>query len=349
MTERTLSPRALNRALLARQLLLERSSQPLPEALEQVGGLQTQYAPSGYIGLWSRLGGFRHGALTEALEQRRAVQATLMRVTIHTVSAGDYWPLAEGTRDSRQELYRRNQPAIAGLDMDAAADLIRRRLADGPLRQKEIVAALEATGYPRPVWAAVGQWVDLVRVPPSGTWERPRADLFGLAELWLGPSTSDPHTGRELLLRRYLAGFGPGSINDAANWAGLPVTVLKPIADRMDLVRYRDEQGTLLLDLPEQPMPDEDTPAPVRFLGTWDANLLVHARRTQFLPERFRPLIFSTKTPHSFPTFLVDGAVAGTWKYRDGDVQVKPFEPLAPGDRRAVEEEASRLVALWDA
>jgi hypothetical protein len=347
VTEGVLSTRELNRALLARQLLLERSSLALPDALEQVAGLQAQYAPSPYVGLWSRLAGFRRQDLTRALEDRRAVQATLMRVTIHVVSAADYPPLTEAVRAGRREWWARAfRPQLAGVDVEAAAAMVRERLADGPARQAELVALLEAKGFPRVVWSGVGLWVDLVRVPPSGTWERRRADLYGLASDWLGPWEVSEAEGLEHLVRRYLAGFGPASLADLGSWAGLALTPLRPVLERVGTRRFRDQQGGELFDLPDAPLPDPATPAPPRFLSTWDANLLVHARRTQLLPERYRDRIFHTKAPHSFPTFLVDGAVAGTWRYDKGRVQLEPFEPLFPATRRELEAEAEALAAF---
>ena len=162
MPEPTLSARALNRALLARQLLLERSDLGVVEAIEQVGCLQTQYSPSGYVGLWSRLRGFRRESLTEALEERRVVQATMMRATIHMASASDYRLMTEATRPTRQKWWLRTMGRqLDGIDMTVVAEATRTILADGPRPAAEIQARLEALGYPRIAWASVGQWVDL--------------------------------------------------------------------------------------------------------------------------------------------------------------------------------------------
>jgi hypothetical protein len=147
-----------------------------------------------------------------------------------------------------------------------------------------------------------------------------QADLFGLAEDWIGPSDTTPGHGARHLVRRYLAGFGPASRKDVASFTGLSQGTLKPVLQAMKLHRFRDERGPELLDLPRAPLADIDTHAPVQFLPTWDATLLVHARRTQILPERFRPLVFNTKTPHSVATFLIDGQVAGTWRYERGRI-----------------------------
>jgi hypothetical protein len=343
MAERTLTPRELNRAVLARQLLLERSPLSLPTALERVAGLQAQYAPSMYVGLWSRLEGFERDALTRALERRTVVQATLMRTTIHLVSPADYWPFALAVRRGRREWWLKvTDDAITPRGMGAAARTMRARLADGPLRRREID---ELLGRPRS--RALGMWLELVRVPPSGTWERRRADLFGLAETWVGePPELSPAQALEHLVARYLRAFGPASVADVANFAGLKPAAVAPTLKRLELRRLRSVDGTALLDVPRAPLPDPDTPAPVRFLPTWDATLLVHCRRALILPEEHRPKIFHTKNPQSLPTFLVDGAVAGTWRHDAGRVRLEPFGRLDAATRRALDEEAERLAAF---
>ena len=346
MTERVLSTRELNRAVLARQLLLERSPVPLTEALEQVAGLQTQYAPSGYVGLWSRLRDFRRRDLTEALEQRRVVQATMMRSTIHMVSAGDFWPFVTGTRNGRRAWWLRTHGRQEVLDMEGVAACLRAHLADGPRRRAELAAKLRAEGFDDVVWSGAGLWLDMVRVPPSGTWERRRADLYGLAEDWVGMPGVTEAQGMEHLVRRYLGGFGPASLNDVAGWAGLTPTALRPVVAGLELRRFRDEGGRELLDLPGAPLPDPETPAPMRFLPAWDATLLAHARRTQILPEDYRSLVFQTKNPQSVATFLVDGAVAGSWRYEGGRIVLNPFGRIPRAAQREAGEEAERLREL---
>jgi len=344
VAERTLTEAELNRALLARQLLLERASLSIPRAVERVGGLQTQYAPSAYVGLWSRLADFRRDGLTSALEKRTVVQGTLMRSTIHVVSARDYPLFARALRRDRREWWLRvHGGGSDAKQMAAAGRRVRSLLADGPLRVSELAARLEAEDIR---FEGVNLWVDLVRVPPSGTWERRRADLLATAEDWLGSSNATREHGVELLVRRYLGGFGPASPKDVAAWAGLSIRAVQPALHRLRLRRFRDERGQELVDLPRAPLPDPETPAPVRFLPTWDATLLVHARRTQILPERFRALVFNTKTPHSVPTFLVDGHVAGSWRLERGGIRLDPFQRLPAAARRALEDEAERLTAF---
>jgi len=336
---RTLTQQALNRALLARQLLLERGRLELPEALERIGGIQAQYAPSMYTGLWSRVEDFERAALTEALERRTVVQGTLMRGTIHLVSRADYWPLALAVRDARRALWLRAHPEPSGRAMAAAARTLGRRLEGGAtLPRREVEALL---GRPRA--AGIHMWLDLVRAPPSGTWERRRADLYAAAEDWIGPPAVGLREPTELLVRRYLAGFGPASRKDVASFTGLSLTALRPVFERLGPVRFAAEDGEELLDLAGAPLPDPDTPAPPRLLPTWDATLLVHARRTGVLPERHRPRIFHTRNPQSLPTFLVDGAVAGSWRHEDDGIRLEPFEALDAASLRAVREEAERL------
>jgi hypothetical protein len=331
---RTLTQRELNRALLARQLLLERGRMALPKALERVCGIQAQYAPSMYVGLWSRLEGFTRDALTRALERRSVIQATLMRHTIHLVSRGDFWPLALAVREARRQSWLRAvRDAPSPQAMAGAARRLRSAL-NGTISRKQIE---ELIGKPR--FNGVGLWIDLVRVPPSGTWERRRADLYAAAEDWIGPPPGDGPDPAEHLVRRYLAGFGPASRKDVASFTGLPLSQVSTVLDRLDHRRFAPD----LYDLPRAPLPDPDTPAPPRFLPTWDATLLVHARRSAILPEEHRPKIFGIKTPQSFPTFLVDGQVAGTWKHDGGRIELTPFGKLDAADRRALKEEADRL------
>ncbi len=347
MSDRVLSTRELNRALLARQLLLERASLPLPRALEAVGGLQTQYAPTGYVGLWSRLRDFRREALTRALMNRQAIQGTLMRSTIHTVSRADYPVLLAGVRSARQDWWLRVVGHQAhGLDMDVVAGIVRQKLSRGPARAAELKASLAANGIPAIAWSGLGLWLEMVRVPPSGTWDRRQADLYGLAEDWVGAIDSTEEAGLAMLVRRYLGGFGPAKIADIAGWAGLPPAKVIPVVERMRLRRFRDEEDRVLFDLPRAPLPDAGVHAPVRFLQTFEALLMIHARRTQVMPEQFRPIVFNTKTPHSMPVFLIDGAVAGTWRFEGGRIELKPFESIPRTARRELDEESKALAAF---
>jgi hypothetical protein len=346
MAERTLSGRELNRALLARQLLLERGRGSLPKTLERIGGIQAQYAPSMYVGLWSRMEAFEREKLTRALERRTVVQGTLLRTTIHLVSPRDWWTWTVAIRSARRESWlrgHRGEPSAR--QMEAAARRAAGRLAEGPVPRAELqkLAGLGAAGV-----NGLSVFLDLVRVPPSGTWERRRADLFAGAEAWLGsrPEVSEADATVELV-RSYLRGFGPATRTEIADWAGLPVARVTTALERIEPRRFRCEYGDELVDLPRSPLPDPETPAPVRFLPVWDATLLAHARRTEILPEEFRSRVFNVRTPQSVNTFLVDGQVAGTWKHEKGGVQLEPFKRLATAERQALNEEADRLADLY--
>jgi len=181
-TQRVLTTRELNRAVLARQLLLEPAAAPPAEVAARVCGLQTQHAPSGYIGMWSRAAAFRRADLTTALERAEVVQGWVMRSTIHMVAAPDYLPFTTAVRAARRAQWLRAEKRAAGLDMPAVAAAVRGYLGDGPLSQPRLVALLAADGFPRIAWTGVQLWVDLLRVPPAGTWDKPRAHLFTLAE-----------------------------------------------------------------------------------------------------------------------------------------------------------------------
>jgi winged helix DNA-binding protein len=327
--ERVLTQRELNRAVLARQLLLERVKLPIPRALERICGIQNQYAPNGYIRLWSCLEGFERDELTRALERRTVVQATLMRATIHLVSKRDYWPFMAAIRDAQREWWLKVQrPRRTAADMQKVAHKLRERLREGPLHQKEIA---NVTGR------AWGPWLDLVRVPPSGTWEQRRANVFAAAEDWVGPE--DPGDVLEHLVKRYLGAFGPATAKNIMSFTGVPPAYLKPVLGRLKLRMFRDETGNELLDAPRAALPDPETPAPPRFLPTFDALLLVHARRAGIIEEKYRKIIFKTTAPQSFPTFLVDGRVAGTWKFDKDRIVLDPFERIPPAVRRELDEE----------
>src|SRR5690606_12989283 len=200
-------------------MLLERSDLPLTQVVEAMGGIQNQYAPAGYIGLWSRMRDFQRPMLTRALEERRVVQGTLMRATIHIVSADDYWPMMTGIQRINREWFARVQAGeIGNVDLDEVDAATREELADGPLRIGELSERLVARGFPSRAAAWAGFSVPMVRVPPSGTWERRRADIYGLADQWVPRSETDEDAGIELLIRRYLGAFGPAPLKDIAGW-----------------------------------------------------------------------------------------------------------------------------------
>jgi hypothetical protein len=341
VAERVLSTRELNRAVLARQRLLTPAAGSITQTLKTIGAIQAQYAPSMYVGLWSRMRHFERDALTRALEQRTVIQATLMRVTIHLVAREDYWSFALATRQARRELWLRSmRKTVTAAELEERATRVGEHLAQhGQISRRELDALV---GKPHAI--GVGLWIDLVRVPPAGTWERRRADLFAAAEEWVGPPPDmTAYEAAARLVRSYLAGFGPASHADIASYTGLPRRDLARACEPLALRTFRSEAGDELVDLPRAPLPDPQQPVDVRFLPTWDATLLVHARRARILPEEHRPKIFHVRNPHSDAVFLVDGAVAGTWKYRDGRIELLQFEPLDRATQRELRAEADRL------
>jgi hypothetical protein len=344
VSDRVLTQRELNRALLARQLLLERVDHPIPKVLEQICGIQNQYAPNAYIRLWSTIEGFQRDDLRHAYERATVVQGTLLRGTIHTVSARDYRLFAAAVRRPLQEWARRAYRA-ADPDRDALVARVREASRGRTVSRADLMELRR--GASPSAWGTIDTDAELLRMPPSGTWERRRAHSFGLASDVLGESDElDAETALEHLVARYLGGFGPASANDVAAFTGIPITTLKPALEQVAVRRFVDDRGKELLDVESAPLPPADTPAPVRFLPTWDAMLLVHARRSGILDEAYRKIIFATKVPPSFPTILVDGRVVGTWKYADGRLALEPFEPLNKTTRRALDVEAERLAAF---
>jgi hypothetical protein len=335
-----LTERALNRALLARQLLLERADTSIVDAVEQVGGLQAQYAPSSYVALWTKVNGFQREDLTDALEDRSLVQGSLLRTTIHVVSRREYWLYVMGVKRSRQQWATRVQALPPERQLPDGARRLRELLAEGPKTVKEL--GENARGF----LGTLSFYVDLVRVPPSGTWEHRRADRLALAQDWVGPNDATEAAGLEHLVRSYLRAFGPAPWQDICSWAGISLADARAGAKDLALVRYQDERGKELLDLAGAPLPDPGTPAPVRFLPHWHASLLVHARRTGLLPEEHRPRVFSVRTPFSIGTFTVDGRVVGGWSIVKGRIELDPFEELDPMDARAVERERAALEAF---
>lgn len=336
--------RRINRAVLARQLLLERSGLPLHRVVERIAGVQAQYIPSAYVGLWSRVEGFSRDMLTSSLRRGSVVQGTLMRGTIHLVSRADYWPMAAAIRQRMREWWLQAQPSgVTSNEMEVLANRLRESLADGPRKRNDLIADLAIDSA---TWSGAGYWVELVRMPPSGSWESRRADLYGLATSWVGPDHAHSTRGVELLVRRYLTGFGPASRDDIKAFMSLSLATIDGALERLRARRFADEVGGALFDVQGAPLPDGDTPAPVRFLGTWDASLLVHARRSLILPEEYRARIFHTKAPHSFNTFLVDGQVAGTWREQGGKVVLNPFHPIPKRFTREIDDEKARLATL---
>jgi hypothetical protein len=286
--------------------------------------------------------GLHRAALTRALEERAVVQGTLMRATVHLAAPGDFWPFAVAVREARRRLFLTSRRgAVTSAQVAGAARALRRRLADGPVHRREAEALVGRSRL-----EGVRLWIDLLRVPPSGTWEHPRADLYALAEAELGPPQVTRGRAVEHLVARYLRAFGPAARRDVQSFCGLSAAELAPALRRVAPRVFRGPAGEELLDVADGALPDPATPAPVRLLGVWDATLLVHARRTAVLPEELRPRVFHTRNPHGTPTVLVDGQVAGAWRRAEGGIEVEPYRELDAAEARAVQDEVERLAAF---
>jgi hypothetical protein len=355
-----LSLQALNRALLARQLLLSRA--PLPDAgtradrvietVEHLAGLQAQAPFPPYYGLWSRLAGFRPADLAELILDRRVVRIALMRGTIHLVSARDCLmlrPLVQPVLDRALKAIFGKQ--IEGADTAALAAAGRLLLEERPLTFSELGALLaeQWPGHPPHALAqAVRALVPLIQVPPRAVWGAAGQSAHTSAEAWLGrPLDGNPPLER--LVTRYLAAFGPATVRDIQAWSGLtrlrePVERLRP-----SLRIFRDELGNELFDLPESPRPDPATPAPVRLVAEFDNLVLSHADRTRVISEQNRKRLFTRNG--IFPgTVLINGFVLGIWRItrsRDAAaLSVDMFESVSGRDRDAVTREGERLLAF---
>jgi hypothetical protein len=350
---RTLSLRELNRATLARQLLLRRHSLSVTKALERTAGLQAQWPPSPYIGLWSRVDGFHPDDLVRAVSRRHVVKATLMRTTLHLVSSADYLAYAGIYRASRiRELQRRL--AALGEDADFAKEGARLAAlaAERPRTRPELLALL---GMPKLrieerspwlLWYGLSAHAGLVNGPQSSIWRSHTAGgTFVPARTWLGADGASGDDAAAHLVRRYLAAFGPAARADVAQWTGMARSVVDRGLAGLRLRRFSDELGRELYDLPRAPLPPGDTPAPPRFLPRWDNLLLAHDVRSRAFPDEYRRTIIE-RNGDVRETFLVDGFVAGQWKAEGGRVLLAPFAPLPRAVRREVEHEAAQLEAF---
>ena len=351
----TLTDRELGRFTLARQLLLERSSLGVAEAVSRAGGLQAQEPKPPFLGLWSRLAGFDAESLCRALEDRSVVRATMMRGTLHLAAAEDY----AAVRPALQPMLTRAMTSAlrnraAGLEPDAVLPVARSLLAERPRTFDELRALLQEE-FPdvnhRALGYAVRMLLPLVMVPTAGErWGFPRVASFTLADEWLGAPVAVQGAPDELVLR-YLAAFGPASAADVQSWSGLPglAPALERLRDR--LVAFSDQRGRELFDLPDAPRPDAATPAPVRFLPEFDSLLLAHADRSRVIADEHRPAVV-TKNLRVLPTFLVGGVVAGTWSAkssrRQATLTLKPFRRLRARELADLRAEGEALLRFTD-
>ncbi|MEU7905484.1 winged helix DNA-binding domain-containing protein [Actinoplanes sp. NPDC049118] len=347
-----LGTRALNRATLARQLLLDRADLPVLDAVAHLCGLQAQEPQEPFVGLWSRLRGFDPAVLSDLLVGRGVVRIHLMRRTVHLLTADDTvaWRSRHGLMLRQRVLgvYRRE---LDGVDLDEVAAAGRAVLADGEPRSMSELARALAGRWPAPGTRALGEvligaLVPAVQLPPRGLWRTKAGVRYLPVSAWLGreidppaPDGSDP-VG-EALVRRYLAAFGPAATADVRAWCGLAGLPAAVAAVRGELVAFRDERGRELLDLPGAPRPDPDTPAPVRFLPAFDNALLGYDDRSRIVDTAHRGLSVAGAR-----VVLVDGRVAATWNVEEGTVTVAPLRDFSRAERTAVAEQGEALAAF---
>jgi DNA glycosylase AlkZ-like len=338
--ERVLTLRELNRATLARQVLLERKRLSPRAVIERLVGMQAQWPPAPYVGIWTRTPSFRCQALERELASGRVIKATFIRQTLHLVTPRDYGLM-------RAAMSETNFP----WEMEPAKSLapsVRALAANGPVTTTEALAYLERehglTGLTaRRAWRAARARAHLHHHHETALWHgRPEGRFVALDE----PEAHDPTEARAEIFRRYLAAFGPASRRDLVAWSMMHVPEIDRALERMEpLRRFRDEQGRELYDVPRAPLPDPEMPAPVRFLPKWDNVLLAFADRTRVLPDQFRKTVIRQNGDVA-QTFLVDGFVAGMWRVDNGRVVTEPLAALSRSAQREVRDEAARLEAF---
>ena len=348
-TDPVLSPRALNRATLARQLLLRRSPLSVPEAVTHLVGLQGQEVRPPYYALAARLDGFTPEALSEPLGDRSLVRMVTMRSTIHLHTAADgltLRPLVQPAREREIGYFRKG---LVGVDLDRLATLARDLVEDEPRTMKQLREALSAEwpdADPQSLAVAARCRLPLVQITPRGQWGRSAQVSLTTIEHWLGRPAELAASADDTVLR-YLAAFGPASVKDLQTWAGL--TRMRPVFERLRprLATFRDENGVELFDLPDAPRPDPDTPAPPRLLPEFDNLLLSHADRTRVIPPANRGRTWQANT--FYCPLLVDGFLAGVWRIIGDALVIEPFTDLSRAERTEVTEEAERVLGVLHA
>jgi hypothetical protein len=347
-----LTQRQLNRALLARQMLLERVERPVVDVVEHLVPMQAQVPIDPYVALWSRVAGFDPMDLSGMLERREAVRGTLHRATLHLATARDFLALRPIVQPVADRGFRSGSPfgrQLQGMDVEAVLDAAAPLLDERPRTKAELRALLG------PMWPdrdpdslayAVAYLMPLVQVPPRGLWGRGGNPTLARLETWLG-APLDPEPDIDRMILRYLAAFGPASVVDAQEWCGL--TRLSEVFERLRprLVTFRAESGRELFDLPDAPRPPADIQAPIRFLPQYDNLLLGHADRSRVIADRVRALPAPTLWVGSF---LVDGMASGTWRIADAGhistILVSPHSSLSATAQRETAVEAAELVAF---
>lgn len=343
-----LSARRLNRTLLQRQHLLARATLTPHEMVRHLVGLQAQENLPPYLSLAARIEAFDPYAVSDALADRSLVRLLTLRGTIHLLVPEDALSLRRWTQQVQERELRSSQstkPAL-GLDREAFVAAVSEILADGPLPQRTLSAAL-AERFPEFPAAALGQvarvLLPLAQVPPRGQWQASGGVVYQYVDRWLGAPMTDPDV--EEVVRRYLRAFGPATAADVTTWSG--VTRLGPVLQGMtDLVRHEDERGKVLFDVPEGEIADEDVPAPARLLGTYDNLWLSHAGRDRVMSPAARADWMDVNGA-SASTVFVDGTMTGLWRLEDGRVRVLGLHrTLTKPERADLDEEVARVEAV---
>jgi hypothetical protein len=353
-SEPVLSKRALNRALLARQMLLNRVRTPAAEAIEHLVGMQGQAPLAPYVGLWSRLEGFEHGELARLIMERDAVRMTLMRATVHLASARDGLRLRPVMQEVPERTFASSQfrRDVEGVNRVALLALGREVVEERPLTRVQMRGPL-GKRWPRhdanSLSYAVTFNLPLVQVPPRGVWGRRGQATFTTIEAWLGEEL-DSATDPAHAVLRYLAAYGPASVADIRVWSGL--SGLREVVDRLRprLRSFRDEDGRELLDVPDGPLPDPETPAPPRFLPEYDNVLLSHDDRSRIARRFGRPMPLWPGVGASCGSLLVDGFFGGIWKIEregeDATLLIDAWAELSSAERDAWKSEGEALLAF---
>jgi Winged helix DNA-binding domain len=343
-----LGQRALNRALLARQMLIRRSKLSAAKAIERLVGMQAQVPGSPYVGLWSRLDGFQPDDLSRLISTRRAVRMSLMRCTIHLVTDRDCLALRPVMQAVLERGFYKGSPfarRIEGIDVDALLAAGREALEEKPRTTAELRKLL-GKRWPdydaNSLAYAVHYLVPMVQIPPRGLWSGRGLPTFTTCAAWLGRSFAAGPSPDEMVMR-YLAAFGPATVGDVQSWSGL--VRVREVTERLRprLRTFRDEKGRELFDVPRGLLPDPETEAPPRFLPDYDNALLAHDDRARILAYEHRRLV-------GRPTVLVDGFAIGSWKVtREGGRAILNIEALTRVSKKdvvAVSKEGARLLDL---
>jgi hypothetical protein len=347
MPAHVLDQRTLNRSLLARQLLLRRTSMPVEQALEDLVGLQAQEPRDPYVALWSRLDAFDPGELSGLVASRRAVRMSLLRGTVHLATAEDCLALRPVLQVMHERGFEGSPFArrLEGVELEPVLRRSRELLDEeprGPAELGRLLAAEWPGADPEALQIAARYVLPLVQVPPRGQFGASARTRHAHLETFLGRRLA-PETAPDDLVLRYLRAFGPATVADARRWSRL--ADLRPVFERLRprLRTFADEQGRELFDVPDGVLVEADVEAPVRFLPEFDNLTLSHEDRSRILPPDRPP-----GDGRNTAAFLVDGMVAGTWKLaREKDatrLRLRLWAPLRPSGRRAVEQEAARLL-----